>query len=212
MIPTSVLIVEDLATTLEWLCDIVAELFPDTPVRTAETLGDARALYARENFDLMLVDLGMPDGSGLDLISEVRASKKDAPYIVVTTILDDDEHLRRALRAGANGYLLKDDSREDMLSNLRNLTQNRPPVSTRSLNQILGQYHPGEGSTVALSAREEEVLQLIAKGYKVTEVADSLELAVNTVKGYLKTIYSKLEISSRAEATAEAVRRNLIDP
>lgn len=211
--PHTILIVEDIDSTMEWLVSVASEIFPEASISQATTLKAARESSNSAAFDLMLVDLGLPDGSGLDLIKEVRSKAKDKPYIVVTTIFDDDEHLRSALRLGANGYLLKDDEREEMIRNLRNLTRNRPPLSTRALNKMIEQYQPeSAASLVALTTREEDVLRLIAKGYNVTETAKVLNLTSNTVKGYLKTVYSKLNISTRAEATAEAIRRNLVTP
>lgn len=209
--PRTILIIEDVKSTLAWLVSIVSEVFPAAAVATAETLAAARDACNQNDFDLLLLDLGMPDGSGLDLIRSLRKSSADSPYIVVTTIFDEDEFVRSALRLGANGYLLKDDAREDMVRNLRNLTQSRPPVSTRALNRILGHYQPDTADMIALTAREEDVLRFIAKGYNVSETADMLNLTSNTVKGYLKTVYSKLNISTRAEATAEAIRRNLVN-
>lgn len=205
--PSSTLIIEDIDTTLTWLISIAREVFPDTRILTAETLADARTIWRRENPDLTLLDLGLPDGSGLELLREMDSQS----YVVVTTIFDDDEKLRDALRLGANGYLLKDDEREELVQNLRSLTQNRPPFSTRTLKKMMGQYQPDEEQS-ALTSREEDVLRLIAKGFKVNETAEMLGLTANTVKGYLKSIYGKLNISSRAEATSEAIKRNLILP
>lgn len=210
--PRSILIVEDLPDTSNWLVRIAGEVFPDAGIATAETLKLARQAVKDRKPDLLLLDLGMPDGSGIDLIRELRKDNAEHPYIVVTTIFDDDEHLRSALRLGANGYLLKDDNESDMINNLRSLTSGRPPLSTRSLNKLVLELQPEEPEQAQLTAREEEVLVLVAKGYSVTEAADMLNLTSNTVKGYLKTIYSKLDISSRAEATSEAIKRKLIQP
>ena len=210
--PQSVLIVEDLPETLNWLKSLVSEVFPNAQLVTAETLKAARQEIQRHEYELILLDLGMPDGTGLDLIREIRNDPKSGTYIVVTTIFDDDENLRSALRLGANGYLLKDDDQAEMIANLRNLISDRPPFSTRALNKMVQDFHVNSEDDVKLTIREEEVLRLIAKGYNVSQAAEMLQLTSNTVKGYLKTIYSKLGISSRAEATSEAIRRKLVAP
>jgi DNA-binding NarL/FixJ family response regulator len=210
MTPDAILIVEDTPSSLLWLTGIAAEIFPDASISTGETLAEARQKPDEASIDLMLVDLGMPDGSGLDLIREIREKDSATPYIVVTTIFDDNEHLRDALRLGANGYLLKDDDKAELLTALKNLVNNRPPFSTRSLRTVVSQFKPDRTPTTSLTKREEDVLRLIAKGYNVNEAADMLGLTANTVKGYLKTVYSKLNISSRAEATAEAIKRHLV--
>lgn len=209
--PGAVLIVEDTPTTMTWLQEVVAEAFPEADVHCAETLSAARKILRDQHFDLALLDLGLPDGSGIELIVEIRNLLGDAPYIVVATIFDDDRHLMGALREGANGYLLKDEERDTMVDHLRGITRNQTPMSNKSLGQVLQNIKkPGEPN-IKLTEREEDVLRVIAKGFSVSESAAMLGLTNNTVKSYLKTIYSKLGISSRAEATAEALKRHLIE-
>ncbi len=206
----SVIVVEDIAETLAWLTSTVNEVFPDARIASADSLATARQLIGRETADLFLLDLGLPDGSGLALIEEIRADRSDNPYIVVTTIFDDRENLKKAFRLGANGYLLKDDGRDEIVKNLRGILVDRPPVSARSLDHLLDDYRPDEAPEVALTTREEDLLRLIATGCTVAQAAEKLGLTANTVKGYLKNIYAKLGISSRAEATSEAIRRKLL--
>lgn len=208
--PTSILVLEDLPSTSKWLVEIAGEAFAGTTIKTASTLQSALEAVSTKSFDLLLVDLGLPDGSGLDLIKQVRAENQDS-YIVVTTIYEDDQHLTAALRAGANGYLLKDEPREVLVRHLQEISNNRPPISNRALGKIVNQFSHQAGDLVPLTSREQDVLTLIAKGYNVSESASMLDLTTNTVKGYVKTIYTKLDISSRAEATAEAIKRHLID-
>ena len=205
-----VIIVEDISETLQWLTDMVREVFPETDIDSATTLAEARSLTTKNQADLFLIDLGLPDGSGLELIKEIRSSRKDTPYIVVTTIFDDRDNLKQAFRFGANGYLLKDDSRDETLINLKGLLADRAPLSSRSLDQLLDEYRPDEKPEVELTQREESLLRLIASGQTVAEAAEHLGLTRNTVKGYLKTVYAKLGISSRAEATSEAIKRKLL--
>lgn len=208
--PTSVLILEDLEDTLAWLGDIVSETFPSASLTMARTLKDAQSLVETNSFDLVMVDLGLPDGSGLDLIRQIRERSVDT-YIVVATIYDDDEHLVNALRQGANGYLLKDEHRDRLVEHLQGIPSSRAPISDRALNRIIGQINKPAEELIPLTSREEEVLQLVAKGYNVSESAEMLGLSANTVKSYLKAVYGKLGISSRAEATAEAIKRQLIE-
>lgn len=210
MNPTSILIVEDTPTTLEWLESVVTEAFPDARVATATTLASGLRTIRDQAFDLALVDLGLPDGTGLDLIREMRVAMSDDLYIVVATIFDDDVHLVSALREGANGYLLKDEERETMVGQLLGIARDRAPISDRSLARVLDHFRPSVPD-VSLTEREEDVLRTVAKGFSVSETAEMLGLSKNTVKSYLKTVYSKLGITSRAEATAEAFKRQLID-
>ncbi len=203
------LILEDLDETLAWLHAIVKEAFPAASVTLTSTLREATKKAAADQFDLVLVDLGLPDGTGLDLIKQIR-SKTNETYIVVATIYDDDDSLMNALRSGANGYLLKDEHRDRIIEHLKGITASRAPLSDRALGKVIEHFNQPTENLVSLSNREAEVLQLVAKGYNVSESAEMLGLSNNTVKSYLKTVYGKLGISSRAEATAEAIRRQLI--
>jgi DNA-binding NarL/FixJ family response regulator len=163
---------------------------------------------------LALIDLGLPDGSGLQII---EALKRDVPncVTVVSTVFDDDAHLFPALRAGAQGYVLKDEPIESLATMLTGIVSGQPPLSPSIARRLLRHFQP-LGSTPTgsndseLTARETEVLRLIAKGFTVPQVADTLTLTRNTVAGYLKDIYRKLRVSTRAEATLEAARRGLV--
>ena len=212
MNPAAALIVEDIDSTLKWLEQTLLVAFPEIEINMATSCAEAVHSLEHCTFDLVLLDLGLPDGSGLDLIAPLRASQGDQCNIVITTIFDDDKHLVKALQQGANGYLLKDDDTEAFVKQLQGLLQDRPPVSTRSLSRLLNKMQPDSSPGVELTTREQDVLQLVAKGFSVAESAGMLGLTTNTVKSYLKTIYTKLDIGSRAEATAEAIRRGLITP
>ncbi len=134
---------------------------------------------------------------------------------MVTPIFDDDRHLFGALRAGAAGYVLKDQSRNDLVEMLAGIHAGRPPLSPSIARKLLSVFQDegADGDTNAhtlLTQRKREVLTLIAKGYTVARVAEMLGITRNTAAGYVKIIYRKLNISSRAEATLEATRQGLI--
>ena len=213
-VPNTGLVVEDLPEARAWLVDALVHAFPGIRVTEAGDLASARAACARELPDIALVDLGLPDGSGQDLIGELRAAERDV-LSVVTTIFDDDRHLFGALRAGAEGYVLKDQSRDDLVEMLAGIHAGRPPLSPSIARKLLSVFQDEpEAEAVppeaALTQREREVLTLIAKGYTVARVAEMLGITRNTAAGYVKVIYRKLNISSRAEATLEATRQGLI--
>lgn len=217
-------IVEDAPDTLRWLADMVALAFPGACIWTFGSLGtisrwmddegDAKGLGDTDGrFDFALVDLDLGDGSGLDAIARMRRLSPEL-QIVVITIYNDDTALFDALRAGARGYLLKGLSESDVVRYLHNMKAGDLPMSPSVARRMLDHFHsalPHEPQqAIALTPREEEILQLIGKGMRGPEVARILSITNNTVSWYVKTIYSKLDISSRAEATLEAVRRNLI--
>ena len=176
----SILIIEDTPETLVWLKDVAAEVFPVAEIITVINLAEAKTAVHERSFDLALVDLGLPDGTGGELIDLIR-TKQQPTYIVVATIYDE---------------------------------QNQAPFSQRSMAQVLGHFHRQgeERRDSKLTKRQEDVLVLIAKGYSAADTAMMLNISENTAKGYIKDIYAALAISSRAEAAAYAIKRNLIEP
>lgn len=208
----NVLIVEDHSETREWLIALVRDAFPGAKPVGASTLEQARMLVAEHGFSLALVDISLPDGSGIDFVREITEQSPEI-YCVMATIHDDDAHLFPALQAGAKGYLLKEQPRERLVTQLQGIVQGEPPLSPGIARRILQHFQresvpaPGE----QLSERESEVLALTAKGLRRGEVAQTLGISANTVAGHLKNIYRKLNISTRAEAALEASRRGLVD-
>lgn len=204
------LIVEDLPEARAWLTTALDEAFPGIQITTATTLADARQALRTQMPEIALIDIGLPDGSGIDLIDELNVKHRDVMSIV-TSVFDDDTHLFSALGAGASGYLLKDQSRDELTGMLKRIVDGQPPLSPAIARRLLGFFNPREDrNPVHLTAREKEVLALIAKGYSTPKVADLLGITNNTAAGYVKSIYAKLNISSRAEATMEASRRGLV--
>lgn len=215
-IPTTGLVVDDLPEARSWLCDALRHAFPGIDVREAGSLTSARDELLRPPVwrpDIALVDLGLPDGSGTDLITELRASDPNV-VTVVTTIFDDDRHLFGALKAGADGYVLKDQSRGQLVDMLAGIHAGQPPLSPSIARKLLQVFQEPEQARPdpegELTSREQEVLTLIAKGYTVARVAELLGITRNTAAGYVKSIYRKLKVSSRAEATLAATRHGLI--
>ena len=208
--PQSALIVEDLPSASAWLAAALADAFPGIATREAPDLAAARAAIAAAGPpDLAIVDLGLPDGSGVDLIRHLTRTAP-ATQCVVATIFNDDVHLFPALRAGAAGYLLKDQPRERIVSALRGIVAGEPPLSPAIARRLLQMFAPAEvADDQPLTPRERECLMLIAKGLKVADVAVQLGVTRNTAATYVKSIYRKLDVSSRAEAALEAVRLGL---
>ena len=209
-----VLLVEDHDDTRRWWKIHISEAFPQAETMEAATMGEAHALLEKYDFSLALVDINLPDGSGIDLVRELGKTHPDI-YCVISTIFDDDAHIFSALRAGAMGYLIKEQPLDRQIQQLRAVLHGQPPLSPSVARRILIHFsRPLEESesTEALTDREKDVLQLIAKGYSRPEVAELLGLTSNTVASYTKVIYQKLNISRRAEAVIEGVRLGLIDP
>jgi len=204
------LIVEDVLETRQWLCQIARDAFPGIDLFEAASLRAAQAMLRRGCPELALIDLGLPDGSGLDLLGTIRRDCPEA-ICVITTVVGDDASVVSALAAGAQGYLLKDQPEALLSSQLRQISHGIPALSPVIARRIMLHFRntgPVD-SEARLTQRESEVLALIARGLRNAEVAQSLEIAESTVAGYIKTIYRKLGISSRAEAAWHATRLGL---
>jgi DNA-binding NarL/FixJ family response regulator len=210
---SSALVVDDLADVRAWLADALREAFPGIEVELAASLGEAMAKIGTPP-RIALIDLGLPDGSGTQVIEALRRRGADT-LCIVATVFDDDAHLFPALRAGAQGYVLKDQDRASLADMLRGIASGQPPLSSSVARRLLRHFQPmplqaGEG--VPLTPRETEVLRLTAKGLTLNEVAAALGISRHTVSGYLKDIYRKLSVGTRAEAALEAARRGLVAP
>lgn len=217
-----VLLVEDQSKTRQWLTAILHKAFPEKDVLACDSLSDAFAHLpalreGNQRLWLAVIDINLPDGSGIELVREVAAGWPDT-LAVVATMYDDDAHLMEAIGAGAKGYLLKGDEADVLVGYLRRLTAGEPAMSPSIAHRILAHFREMAEQKLpatplrhqqALSPRETEVLSLLGKGFTVAETAQRLELSPQTVATYVRTIYSKLSISNRAQATLEARRRGL---
>jgi len=211
---TSVLIIEDHKETREWIASAVKEALIPTELFQAATCEQAQNIFTNQSIDLAIIDINLPDGSGIDLLKLIK-HRQTQVYCVMATIYNDDEHIMLSLQAGAEGYLLKDQSKEQIIDNLRGILKDEPPISPVIAKKILRFFkqplYEEEHEDTKLSDREQEVLLLIAKSYQRKEIASMLSISPNTVACHIKRIYSKLGINSRTEAVMHASKRGLIN-
>ncbi len=244
-----VLIVEDNPVARSFLTRVVRESFSDALVITeAGDLETARRKVAAEPagaadvepFKLILVDLELPDGNGMELLAELvqyPATK------IVTTLYSDDDHLFPALQCGADGYLLKEDRFEVLVEELQKIVRGQPPLSPAIARRLLTHFRHGplgasggagtsaDAPTPAsgfqssrpiplargapldherLTPRESEVLTYLSKGFTIKEIASLMGIKWFTVNDHIKSIYKKLNVSSRAEAAVLASKQGLV--
>jgi DNA-binding NarL/FixJ family response regulator len=210
----SILLLEDLPEIRTWLRSLVVHVFPNAQIVECARVHDALAQVSAQKFELALIDLGLPDGSGVDVVSALRESQPEALSVIVT-IHDDDEHLFPALQAGAYGYILKEQSRELITEQLQRISQGEPPLSPSIARKVIAYFaaqpkpHVDTLPHVSLTERESEVLLRVAKGFTLPEIGVQLGLSRHTIADYVKQIYRKLNVSSRAEAALEAQRLGL---
>ena len=254
-----VLILEDNPAAREFLGRVVRESFSDTITiveagdlesarRAVRIAGGAQGYHGVDPFKLILVDLELPDGSGLELLEELRQYPATK---IVTTLYSDDEHLFPALQSGADGYLLKEDRFELLVEELQKIVRGEPPLSPAIARRLLGHFRSntrtgmnrrigdeGNGPALrsggggltsalafathspveieppldlpALTPREVEVLTFLSKGFTIKEIAGLMSIKWFTVNDHIKSIYRKLNVSSRAEAAVLASKQGLV--
>lgn len=210
----AILVVEDDDETREYFA---ATLRDDAfgSVRTASTFAAAIAELTDEPPDVMLVDLGLPDGNGIDLILHAREHAPDTLSMVIS-VFGDEASLIHALEAGARGYLLKSDRASDLRESVAQLVAGGAPISPGIASYLLQRFdstpdsNATHGHDSSLSPREQQVLELIVKGFSNQDVADELGISGHTATSHVRSIYRKLEVRSRSEAVYEALSRGIV--
>ena len=173
-----------------------AGAFPDVESALAE--------IQRTRPNVVLVDINLPGLNGIECVRKLKPLLPDTQFVMMT-VYEDSQHIFAALSAGATGYLLKGTSREAVLSALREVHAGGSPMSSniaRKVVQILQQPKPQPRPSAELSKRENEVLALLAQGYLYKEISDALGISIETVNTYIRRIYEKLHVHSRAQAVA----------
>ncbi len=187
---------------------------------SARTRAQGLLLLEQPAADVLVVDLGLPDGSGIDVIRRAR-QKWPTCHAMVSTTYGDEGHVVRSLEAGAYGYLLKDSSPDQLVAEIRNLHAGGSPVSPLIARLVLTRFHQqggapdglaGDGGqeVAALSEREREVLVHMTKGFTANEIAALMEVSYHTVQTYVRRTYEKLGVNSRSEAIYEARHLGLL--
>ncbi len=235
-----VLILEDNPVARSFLCRVVRESFSDAiAITEAGDLESARREIGPlqpgrepvDPFKLILVDLELPDGNGMELLAELV---KYPATKIVTTLYSDDDHLFPALQCGADGYLLKEDRFEVLVEELQKIVRGQPPLSPAIARRLLTHFRQGgdagpmtpnsgfqssrpmplgRGAPLdheRLTPRESEVLTYLSKGFTIKEIANLMGIKWFTVNDHIKSIYKKLNVSSRAEAAVLASKQGLV--
>ncbi len=199
-----VLIADDHVTVLEGLAAIIGRQPDMIVVAQAADGREALDLWKEHRPGLTLLDLRMPMMDGIGVITEIRRHDVSARIIVLTTY-DTDNDIYRAIKAGAQGYLLKDARREELLDCIRKVTAGETVIPPALMSKLAAGI-----ANEPLSARELEVLALLARGRSNKEIGARLYISETTVKAHLRSIFAKLNVVSRTEAIGVASRRGLV--
>jgi DNA-binding NarL/FixJ family response regulator len=207
-------IVEDDPSTMDLLRAAIAPADDIEVVAIARNLATGQRLVEAGGYDVLLCDLGLPDGNGAALIRASADRHPDAD-IIVLTIFANQAKVLESIKAGARGYLLKDEKFADCLDGIREIRRGGSPISPIIARQLLVQLQiglrPGDPVQKELSPRESEILNLLARGFTNSEIGELLSISRLTVGTHVKNLYSKLEVNSRSQAVFEALSRGIMD-
>jgi DNA-binding NarL/FixJ family response regulator len=224
------MIVEDDPNTAERFASIVEYQASLRLVGSASSVNEALSLIDTLRPNILLCDLGLPDGSGIDIIQYIRHQQYQIDVLVIT-LFDDEPHVIRSIEAGACGYLLKDGYDGDIAQSILDVVHGGSPISPSIARYLLRRFQPttllatpnsldnstNQTSTKMapenlphLTEKEKEVLNYLAKGFTYVEISQLLGMSSHTVSSHTKHIYKKLEVRSRAEAVFEAAQLGIV--
>ena len=158
--------------------------------------------------DIVLVDINLPDVNGVQCVARLKPLLPATQFVIVT-VYEDSDHIFEALAAGATGYLLKETGREELIRSLREVHEGGSPMSSYIERKVVQSFQRGQVKKTVfpnLGVREREVLELLAQGYYYKEIAETLRIGIPTVSTYVRRIYDKLHVRSRAQAVAKYTR------
>ena len=201
-----ILIVDDHLVVREGLRTILEVTEDLLPVGEAADGAEAVRLVSELSPDVVLMDLRMPGIDGIEAIRQIKAHDPQVEIVILTTY-DDDEYIVQGLRAGARGYLLKDAGRQVLFESIRAAARGESLLPSAVVDKVVARLtKPKPIKPGTLSARESEVLGLLAEGAANKEIAVRLHITERTVKAHVTSIFNKLGVNSRAEAVAVALR------
>lgn len=209
----SVLLVEDDPLTRAQLAAVIEASSALDLAAAVGTVEEGRESLKRGGIDILVTDLGLPDGSGTELIE--MASDLGSVLSLVITVFGDESHVVHAIQMGALGYLLKDEAPTDVERAIADLLAGGSPISPAIARYLLTQIHVGRPhenpqALPDLSQRETEVLGYVVKGFTYSEIAALAEISPHTVATHIRKIYRKLAVHSRGEAVYEALQLGLV--
>ncbi len=201
----NVSIVEDDRLTRENLVEVITRNSRFKCIGAYGSTEEALREVPRNLPDVLLVDIQLPGRSGIDCTTALKASHPDL-YVLILTTYDDSELIFSALRAGANGYLLKRSRPAELLDAIREVHAGGAPMSTSIARLVVEHFHQiskPSSEVERLTSRERDVLEELAKGYLYKEVADRLGISLSTVNTHVEAIYRKLHVQTRMEAVSK---------
>ena len=208
----TVTIVEDDSEVRARLASLITEHEKFDLLSTAPNLVDGMSDLLKYKPDVLLTDLGLPDGSGIDIIKEIEKNNLDVEAMVISGF-QDEHNVFNALQAGASAYIHKHDKSQKITDAILSMMEGGAPISpviAKLMLQKFQQPQPVIELPEALTERQVKILKLVSQGFSSKEIAEKLTISYYTVTTHIKNIYNKLQVNSRTEALHEAVKLGLL--
>jgi two-component system, NarL family, invasion response regulator UvrY len=207
-----IMLVDDHPIVRRGLRGILVDAFTDATIEEVGTGTEAIAIASAQRWDIVILDLTLPDGSGLDVLKRVREAQNRVPVLVLS-MHAAEQFARRAISAGASGYLTKDTADAELVNAVTKLVKGGKYFGAEVLERVVLSLHPDREGLPheRLSDREFQVLRMIGDGRTVSEIAATLTLSVKTVSTYRARVLEKMEMRTNAELTRYAVRHGLVE-
>ena len=206
-----ILIADDYELIRQGLISILVEEFPFLKIEEASTGSEAERVGRKANLDLMIMDMAMPDKTGLDVLKQLRLEFNKVP-ILICSIHPENQYALRVLKAGANGYISKDCLRIEFITAVRTILKGKKYISATVAEKLASRFNTdiNKEQHELISDRELQVLKLIASGKMVSEIASELALSIATISTYRSRLLKKMDLKNNAELTHYAINNQLI--
>lgn len=207
----NILVVDDHELVRKGLSSIVSEEFAEVQVKEAANGTDAEKLVRSGQWDLIIMDMSMPDKTGLDVLKQLRSESIKVPVLILS-IHPENQYALRVLRAGGNGYIAKDCPRTDLISAIKQILNGKKYISPSVAEKLASRFDEDTDKEQheLISDRELQVLKLIASGKTVSEIAVELSLSVATVSTYRGRLLEKMKMKNNAELALYAINNHLV--
>ena len=199
----SIAIIEDNENIRNYLWQLISSSFTETDVIAYSNAEDALDVLKNEPVDMVLFDIELPGMSGIECMYKLKSVHLQMPCMMLT-VFDDAENIFKAIKAGASGYILKNTSPEKIIEAIKDLYSGGSPMSSQIARKVIEAFQQTDNSKNesyhSLSRREQEIIQVLAKGFRYKEIADQLFLSQETIRTHIRNIYEKLHVGTRIEA------------
>jgi DNA-binding NarL/FixJ family response regulator len=209
----TVTLVEDDPDVRDRLSNLIIEHKQFELLDASGTLEQGLSALLRHNPDVLLTDIGLPDGSGIDIIKAIEQQHLDCDAMVISGF-QDENLVFKALEAGAKSYITKHDKSQIITDAILAMINGGAPMSPVIARLMLLKFHSAQAQTIplpdALTPRQTNILKLLSQGFSAKEVSEKLGITYYTVTTHIKNIYTKLQVNSRAEAIYQAIEQGLL--